>query len=241
MMNCEQFEKALAADPGRMPAGGDEHVAGCADCRALRDEYRQLEQRIAHALAVPVPALRMPQLEEPGRDHDNIALLPVRRRLTAPAWFGIAATVALAAWLGLLLQKPDISHLSLAQQVIAHLDHETSSRVISTVSVSERTLDSVVRKEVAELDRGIGLISYARSCVINGKSVPHLVVQGKNGPITLLLMPDEPVAAATPLEGHAVSGVILPVGNGSIAIIAERGEPLQEIEQKIVDSIKWKT
>lgn len=239
MTNCAKFQEALAAEPARMPAGGAEHLAHCAACRALRDEYLELEQRIAAALAVPVPELTLPPLEE--IDSGNVTVLPVRRRISTPAWFGIAASVALVAWFGLQLQQPDLSKLSLADQVVAHLDHETFSRVISDVAVPERTLDSVVSKDVAELDRGVGLITYARSCVINGRSIPHLVVQGKNGPITLLLMPDEPVAAAVPLAGKAINGVILPVGNGSIAIIAERDEPLHEIEQKIVDSIKWKT
>ncbi|MBT8084825.1 MAG: DUF3379 family protein [Woeseia sp.] len=241
MMNCAKFEEALAADPRRVPAGGDEHLASCTACRTLRDEYLELEQRIERALAVPVPKYRSPLLDDLDVDEVKVAKLPVRRRFSAPVGFGLAAVVSLAAWLSLTLQQPDVSQLSLAEQVVAHLDHETSSRVISNVSVSERTLNSVVSKDIAELDRDVGLITYARSCIINGKSVPHLVVQGRNGPITLLLMPDEPIAAATPLAGNAINGVILPVGNGSVAIIAERGEPLQEIRQKVVDSIKWKT
>lgn len=240
-MNCAEFENAIAADPGCLPAGGDAHIASCAACRALMDEYRELDQRIANALAIEVPPLTMPALDEIDFADSNVSVLQTRRRISTPAWFGIAATVALAAWLGLALQQPDVNELSLSEQVIAHLDHETYSRVISDVPVPERTLQSVVSKDVAELDRGVGLITYARSCVINGTSIPHLVVQGKKGPITLLLMPDEPVTEAISLQGKAINGVILPVGNGSIAIIAERDEPLQEVQQSIVDSIKWKT
>lgn len=240
-MNCAEFENAVAADPGRMPAAADAHVKSCAACLALLDEYRELDRRIAAALAIDVPPLNMPELEELDLADGKISVLPRRRRITTPAWFGIAATVALAAWLGLSLQQPKVGELSLAAQVIEHLDHETYSRVITDVAVPERTLDSVVSKDVAALDRGIGLITYARSCVINGRSIPHLVVQGKTGPITLLLMPDEPLAEAVSLEGHAINGVILPLGNGSIAIVAERDEPLQDVQQSIVDSIKWQT
>jgi len=41
------------------------------------------------------------------------------------------------------------------------------------------------------------------------------------------------------LDGKGVNGVILPMGNGSIAIIGERDEPLNEIEQQIIDSVEW--
>lgn len=239
-MNCAEFEQAIAADPGSTPEGAAAHLAECAACRAVHDEYRELDGRIAKALRVRVPQLAIPRLDE--LDDDKVVTLQPRRRFTAPIGFGIAATIALAAWLGLALQQPDLSQQSLAEQVVAHLDHETYSRVISQVAVPERTLHSVVSKEVAELDQGMGLITYARSCVVNGKAIPHLVIQGKFGPITLLLMPDEPLAKAVPLSGNAISGVILPAGRGSIAIVAEREEWLDANEQqKIINSIKWKT
>lgn len=240
-MNCEEFDKAVGADPGTTLASVEAHAATCAPCRALRDEYRVLDERIASALRVLAPELSMPQLDNLDVDSSNVTPLPQRRRNSAPLWFGIAATLALAAWLGLALQSQDLGKVTLAEQVIEHLDHEPFSRVISNVPVSERTLDSVVSRDVAVLNKSVGLISYARSCVVNGKSVPHLVIQGENGPITVLLMPDEKVTSAIPLAGQSIHGVILPVGKGSIAIVTEQEEPLEEIEQKVVSSIKWKT
>ena len=59
--------------------------------------------------------------------------------------------------------------------------------------------------------------------------------------MTLLLMPDEKILSAVSLEGEGVNGYILPVGDGSIAIIGERGERMQEIEQRVVNSVKWST
>jgi hypothetical protein len=91
------------------------------------------------------------------------------------------------------------------------------------------------------MNAGAGLITYARSCVINGHTVPHLVIQGETGPVTVLLLPDEMIDAAIQLEGVGIRGVILPVGSGSIAIIGERDEPLEKMEKLIVDSMHWTT
>ena len=104
--------------------------------------------------------------------------------------------------------------------------------------VSTLTLNTVVSSDVADLG-GVGLITYAWSCIIHGKTVPHLILQGKQGPITLLLMPDEEVERATTLQGVGIKGVILPVGRGSIAIIGERDEVLENYERQIIDSVKW--
>ena len=85
------------------------------------------------------------------------------------------------------------------------------------------------------------MITYAQPCVINGNLVPHLVIQGQYGPITILLMPDEKVAEATSIDGARLKGVILPVGDGSIAIVGGRDEPLEAIKKNVVNSVTWTT
>ena len=94
---------------------------------------------------------------------------------------------------------------------------------------------------MAVFDRAETLITYANPCIINGKRVPHLVVQGQHGPITILLMPEEKVNKETPLDGDTVHGVILPVGGGSIAIIGPREESLEPIQENVRASLTWTT
>jgi hypothetical protein len=94
---------------------------------------------------------------------------------------------------------------------------------------------------VARLDHDAGLITYARSCEINGRTVPHLVIQGEHGPITILLMPEEAIAEAVSLDGENTHGVILPVGDGSIAIIGAREEKLERVEKSVLNSVMWST
>ncbi len=71
--------------------------------------------------------------------------------------------------------------------------------------------------------------------------MPHLVIQGERGPVTVLLMPEEPVDAPVSLEDETSHGVILPVGGGSIAIVAPRGEALERIEESVLNSVAWST
>ncbi len=77
------------------------------------------------------------------------------------------------------------------------------------------------------------------SCKINGREVPHLVVQGEKGPVTILLMPHEMVDMPIRLEGQSIEGVILPVGHGSIAIIGERGEAIDQFRSRVTENVKW--
>lgn len=235
-MNCEEYQQRITAEPSF--DGGAGHLSECTDCRAYRREMVELDDRICRALAVDVPPLEIPDL--PEIDARNVSLLP-QRRLSAPAWAAMAATVVLAAFIGVRMIGTGDEPVSLADQLLAHMDHEPYAQRVSDEPVPDARLAAVVPANVARLDHSAGLITYAQKCSINGRDVPHLIIQGRRGPVTVLLMPHEMVDGPQSITGESVNGVILPVGDGSIAIFGEREESLQEIERKILESVTWST
>jgi hypothetical protein len=236
MMNCDQYREAIAADPSF--DGGAGHLSECSSCQAYRKEMLELNQRISRALALDVPELDVPEL--PAIETDNVVTLPTRK-LSSPVWIAMAATVVLAAFVGFRMIGGGVEYPTLADELLAHIDHEHNSLVVTNVAISDERLTSVVPGDIARLDHSAGLITYAQSCVIGGHSVPHLVIQGEHGPVTILLMPDEMVSGPQRITGESVNGVILPVGDGSIAIFGEREESLDRIEKEVLDSVTWST
>ena len=235
-MNCEQYREAIAADPTGAFEGAD-HAASCEACSAFTAEMQALDAKIARALDIDVPALTMPAL--PPVEDDNVVSLPVTSRSRTQRWLAIAAAFALAAIIGVQFTGNQVEFESLEAEILAHLDHEPGALTVTNVAVTDERLSSVVNPSVGTMDRGVGLISYAQSCVINGKTVPHLVIQGENGPITLLLMPDEMIDVARTFMGERVNGVLIPHGGGSIAIIGGNEDDLTELERSVVDSVEW--
>ena len=235
-MDYEKYKEAIAADPSGSFEGAD-YADSCEKSAAFRDEIRALDKKIEKALDIPVPTLTMPEL--PPIEDDNVVSLPVRTRARTQAWLAIAAAFALAAIIGVQFTGNQVQFESLEDEILAHLDHEPQALRITDVAVSNDRLSRVVNSSVGTMDRNVGLISYAQSCVINGKTVPHLVIQGENGPITLLLMPDEMIDVARTFMGERVNGVLIPHGGGSIAIIGGNEDNLSEIEQRVIDSVEW--
>jgi hypothetical protein len=235
-MKCDDYRAAIAAEPGA--PGGDlsAHAEQCTECAAFGNSMQALDELILRALQVEVAELRMPALPPSDESLSVVNLRP--RRFTTPVWLALAASVALVAVLGVRQLTSTIVYPSLAAEVLAHVDHEPKALAVTTNAVAPARLNAVVQP-YARMDSSVGLITYARTCVIDGNTVPHLVLQGENGPVTLILMPDEMVDGAVQLEGESVRGVILPVGNGSIAIIGERDEPLERIEQRVIQSMQW--
>ncbi|MBT8103735.1 MAG: DUF3379 domain-containing protein [Gammaproteobacteria bacterium] len=236
-MNCDDYRQAISADPAF--DGGAGHLSVCDECQAFRAEMQSLNVRIAKAMQIRVPELKVPEL--PAVARDNVVSMPARKPRARSTWFALAATVTLAAMVGIRMFGVGADYDSLADEVLAHLDHEPGALRVSSTRVTDARLARVVPADIARMDQDVGLISYAQSCEINGKTVPHLVIQGEQGPVTILLMPEEAVAEAVDLDGENIHGVILPVGKGSIAIIGVREERLERIENSVLSSVMWNT
>jgi hypothetical protein len=201
---------------------------------------RALDLKIGRALALDVPDLVMPEL--PAIDTENVVTLADRRRMTTPTWFAVAATVLLAAVIGVRFAgDDDVAHQALADEVLAHVTHEPMALRVTDQAVSDDQLHKVVPASIAEMGHGTGLITFAETCPINGNEVPHLVIQGEYGPVTILLLPDEKISAAVLLDDGSSHGVILPVGDGSIAIIGTQEEKLEDIQKQVLQSVMWTT
>ena len=235
MNTCEEYRQAIAAEPSF--DGGAAHLSACASCQAFRDEMLALDAKIARALEIPVPELEMPELD----DVDTSNVTTLRQRFTAPVWLAVAATVAFAAFIGVRWIDTGPADATLAEQIIAHIEHEPYAFRNTTDPVSDQRLMRVVPATIATMNHDAGLITYAQSCIINGHAVPHLVLQGRRGPVTILLMPEEMIDGPQEFSGNGINGLLLPVGDGSIAIVGEEGESLKRIEEEVRNSVKWTT
>ena len=116
---------------------------------------KALDLKIARALQIDVPPLVMPEL--PDVD-DKVAALPVRRRSKAPLWFAVAATVVLGLSIALRMSSFFVEYDSLADEVLAHLDHEPRSLVVTDVPVSDRRLQRAgVEGDLVRREQGVDL------------------------------------------------------------------------------------
>ncbi|MEL7296366.1 MAG: DUF3379 family protein [Pseudomonadota bacterium] len=247
-MNYEEFEKSLLAEPmsecEKRRALADESP----ECRALERKVMQLEKRLSAALAIPVPEsvenAPLPSDDVGNTSSENVVSLDARRRSRAPIWLAAAACLALVSVL--VLRQPQVDTVDygaqLAAEIVEHIGPELGMMVSATEPVSQSKLDKVLAAGVGgtQLDRDAPLVSYAKSCVINGQLVPHLVMQGEDGPVTVLLMPGERVDGPVSIMQDGVEGVILPVGDGgSIAIIGRDAASVESIKKAAMEAVEF--
>lgn len=226
-MNCLGFRRALSVRPASQDSEILSHRLACADCDSFARRQAVFERTLAEAIKVEVPeglASRIllahgVRLRGGGR---------VRRRLA------FAASVALglaAAWVA---TRPG----PLDRAVIAHIDEEWS-HLTDRGQVALAQVNRVLAPLGMMVDVDIGPVHYAGSCRIRRGLGAHLVLQGEKGPVTVLLLPDEQVKGRLPVRDGRFRGIIVPAGRGSMAIVGQPDEPLEEIERRLRLAVRF--
>jgi uncharacterized protein DUF3379 len=209
-LSCDEARLLIGADPGGMREGLEEHLHTCGACRQFRDEMRALDADILRALERPPQLLRQ------------------RRRAPAPVWrqWALAASVALAvfALLAVWVLRPSDT---LAREVVQHVQAEPESW-LAKEHVDARGIDKALRGAGVSLAITSDRIMYAESCWFRGHYVPHLVVQTAQGPATVMILRHEHVRAAHAFSEGGMTGVIVPDGTGSIAVLAPSGGSIDQ-------------
>jgi hypothetical protein len=82
-------------------------------------------------------------------------------------------------------------------------------------------------------------VDYLNICKIRKAAGAHLVVKDGEDAVTVLIMPGEYVHERVPIQSERFQGVIVPIPNGSMAVVTKKGEPLTEIESRVRANVRF--
>ena len=213
--DCRHARLHLGAQPHDLPPEVVAHVEGCADCRRFRDETLMLESRVKAALELPLARFR-------ARART--------RRLALAASVVLALVVAGGFW----LFQPATA---LAGDVVKHVEDEAASWD-SNAPLPATKVDEVLRTAGAQFDSPYPVV-YGYPCPFKGHRVAHLVVQTGQGTMTIMLIPHEQVRRRTEFSRDGLSGVLLPAGKGSVALLTRNGEIPDDVAGQVVSRVHW--
>jgi hypothetical protein len=230
VIDCTQCRRTLLADPHAASPELAEHLAHCPECPAYRERLMRFEDRLTSALRIDA---------QMARRSAQAPWLPARRNrwLAMAAGLVVALLVGTTLWLG-------APHTSLAADVVAHMAGEPEAWARTDVPVPSADLAPVLAEAHMQLRPDAGMVSYAQSCQFRGHHVPHLVVQTDMGPVTVMVLVHENVAAARMFDESGYRGTIVPVpGHGSIAVLVkgDAGDPaeVESVAARVKDAIVW--
>jgi hypothetical protein len=208
------------------------HLKTCEACSAYAAQQDKLTHSMEQAMNVDAPeglASRI-LLQQSISENNHIGI--TRNRI-----YAIAASILLSVSLVsgyLFLNKP----VSLEQVALNHVKGELR-HLKDRNNVPLLKVNDLLKPFNMKLNKSLGEINYAGSCVIKDSKGVHIVVQTETGPVTILLMPGEFVKNRKLVDDALYSGAVVPIENGSFAIIGGKRESLSELEQRIKSGITY--
>ena len=228
-MNCKHFRESLLQDPSCGDAEFLRHKEQCSSCRAEWEQVQAFERTLRSVIL------------QPGRPVRKVGLPSIRRRLWRRTWVKAAPLVLLllGSLGGYSLARHMFSQDNLAELVLHHVDREPGllreTRLLDDMSVV--AVFSSLGFEFRPLVEGI---TAAAPCWIRkGKGV-HMVLRGREGAVTVLLMPGEHLDEQHQLRSGRWSGMLVPEQWGSMAVLAAAGEDTAAIARLVEQSVRWK-
>jgi hypothetical protein len=231
-MNCREAHRLLLSDPQTRNPVLQRHLEQCPGCAAEAERIRRFEQSLREALGAP-PS---PELEQ------RVPWPRYRRhRPHYPALVaGLLLAMGLAFWLGmnrhLMTDMPE----ALPDLVIYHIERELH-HLDEDHDLAARKVRLLLADFGVRLDGDPGHVRFAARCRMREHAGLHLILQGKSGPVTILIMPGEHPDSIHPQplgNGH-FHGWVAPAAYGSIAVVGTEEESAATMLEELRQHIAW--
>ncbi len=235
-MNCFEFRRLILADPRRRTEEQSEHMAHCASCAALAKEIEGFDSAIHDAASVPVPD---------GLAERVLLRRTMSRSARAGMW-ALAASVVVAVGIGAYFYAgpgPEDEDLIVAAAQLGErhpavaainyvVDHE--SRLLRETPVLDT---AVVRQALAHL--GLKLpdsvsMRYLGNCPVPGGVGEHVVLETAFGHVTLILVPNQPIAPRVIVADRKMTALAAPVRTGGYILVTDSLDKVRQAERLLL-------
>ena len=232
-MNCSELRREIGADPNHASPASLEHRASCEACERYAQEMLRFDALLRRAMSVPVPEKSAAgTVRAIGSRGTGVT----RQR---PRWFAMAASALLSLGIVVGILLVGTSQTTLAKDIVAHIEHEPFALRSTDLRVEAQELETLLRAKGLRLLKPIDNISFLNDCPFRGGLAPHFVVQTNTGPITVILMMDVQTDNRRAFDEGGFHGVLAPLGKGSLAVLANETNLIDDVVNQVQSSIAW--
>jgi len=228
-MNCEQFQACLMKEPSCKDRDFIAHRENCVRCAREWQQAREFESMLRAAISV-----------QPEKE------LCAGQAYRRTGWWRQTWVKAVSV---LLLLGVTVAGFNLAQQVFAgnnlpqlivrHIQKEPEMLASRHAMSKMELLEALSPLGFELIEAPVG-ITAATPCWIRKRRGMHLVMQGGDGPVTVLLMPGEYTQQRQVVAAVSLSGVLVPTSWGSMAVVSHAGEDIEPLMHSLQRQMRRK-
>ena len=233
-MNCLEYRRLMTIEPSSRDPELLGHAGKCAACAAFGERLQHFERDLEKTLAVDAPE---------GLESRILLRQSVKATRARRAWnqriYAVAATMLLTVGVvsGWMLTKyTQRVQAPLDQLVLNHI-HDEEGHLNDRHDVQLAELNQVVNRFGVRADALPALVNFAHPCPMRKDQGAHLVLAGKQGPVTVLIIPGEQLSERMAIRDERFEGYVLPTRYGALAIVGEHGEQLDEIQRALITTM----
>ncbi len=237
-MNCLEFRRVCLGDPYTVSEKISAHRSTCRDCARFAESVDVFDKKLQDAMTIPVPgdlATRVKLRQVIGEEQARRAR-PWRWAMAA----GILVTVSLSGIFGYQVYTTNQYIKQLQVAVLHHVDSEPEFLQVEAKQPEEK-FRRVMAAFGADVVGDMRQLRHADICAMNKQPIAHTVFNGQTGRVTVLYIIGKRVQDEIPIRAERRHGVLIPAGQGNLAIIAPQGEHLDLLVNKLKRSIRWST
>jgi len=223
-MNCLEFRRLLGIEPASGRSDFLSHRDSCSSCAEAFARAVAFEADLKRSLAVAVPdGLADNILLRQTTEHRRDRVADRGRNL-----WRIAAALVLAVGAGALGWRW-YGARDIAELAIAHLPHEPYALTAHAQVPADKVRAAFDRYGV-RLANAPATVDYVQNCRVGTNHAVHMVMQRGEGPVTVMYFADRSEARAKRFEQNGLMGRAVPIGQGTLVLLAAHDQSFDSIE-----------
>ncbi len=209
----------------------------------------RFDEKLTSAVEVGIPEGLESRILTTQRIHaadaSNVHVLQPRTNATSTSsnassnnsykWLSIAAGLVLAIGLSIGTYQLGESH-GIEQQVFAHVNQDLYA-LDRNDNIQLASFNKMYESHGIKANSNIGMIRYAGNCPVDGKIVPHFVLDFNGLSLTVAYLPDEN-ATKRNFKNDIFDGVLVGAEKGSFMILSSDQKLSDDMQEHVLNSIE---
>lgn len=238
-MDDLQFRRSLYADPNSKDEALNNAKNDNNERKKFANDIDALEQKIAQALAVPVPDDLCDKLilRQTMASHQQ-----TKRK--SRYYLAIAASIAMVFGVLFNFLQFSSAYSGLGDYALAHVHHEEADlnrlNSVGKTSVSLTTLNNKMSAFNGTFSKVTDNLLAADYCRFDGVKSLHLVFQSQNSPVNVFIVPErEEVSFTAEFYNSRYQGRSAKFGQQQVIVVGDKSETIEHWQKNIIENIQW--
>lgn len=227
-MNCLSARRIISTDIKKTNASLVQHLNECNTCKAFYDRQLAFNNKLKIAAEIDVPeGLAARILVEHKLNQKRVKSVTNR-------WVAMAASIMLVVSVSVVTSLH--STPALAETIVDHI-HEDVKMLAMDGDIAPLQLNKLLNPHGVNIHANMGHARSAGNCLIEGKLSAHIVFNGKNAPVTMIVIPQRITDERIEFDEKEFVGLLVNMPRGTLALVSADPESLKLFEKHLTANL----